>query len=59
RQTGRPILITKRGKPIAQVLPPPPSLEATWRGSMRGKGKIVGDIVAPASAPKDWAALDE
>jgi prevent-host-death family protein len=53
---GHPILVTKRGKPIAQILPPPPAAGA-WRGSMKGTGKIVGDIVAPASNPDDWSAL--
>jgi len=53
---GHPILVTKRGKPIAQVLPPPPRA-AAWRGAMRGTGKIVGDVVKPAAEPDDWSAL--
>ena len=53
---GHPILVTKRGKPIAQVLPPPPAT-AAWRGAMKGTGKIVGDIVAPAAEPDEWSAL--
>ena len=53
---GQPLLVTKRGKPIAQVLPPPPAT-AKWRGAMKGTGKIVGDIVTPASDPADWSAL--
>lgn len=57
RQTGRPILITKRGQPIAQVLPPPPSLRVSSAGAMRGRGKILGDTVAPASARGDWKEL--
>jgi prevent-host-death family protein len=52
---GHPILVTKRGKPIAQVLPPPATAE--WRGAMKGTGKIVGDIIAPASDPEEWSAL--
>jgi prevent-host-death family protein len=52
---GHPVLVTKRGKPIAQVLPPPAT--GSWRGAMKGTGKIVGDIVAPASDPDDWSAL--
>ena len=59
RQTGKPLLITKRGKPIAQVTPPPRSLAGSWRGAMRGTGKIRGDIVAPASGADDWDALEE
>lgn len=59
RQTGRPILITKRGRPIAQVVPAPRSLTASWRGSMRDRGKVLGDILSPASEPKDWGAVDD
>ncbi|MGH7822425.1 MAG: type II toxin-antitoxin system Phd/YefM family antitoxin [Candidatus Binatia bacterium] len=59
RQTGKPLLITKRGKPIAQVGPPPRSLSSSWRGAMRGTGKIHGDIVAPASDPADWDAIQD
>jgi prevent-host-death family protein len=53
---GQPVLITKRGRPIAQVLPPPPTVLA-WRGSMKGTGRIIGDVVVAASEPDDWAAL--
>lgn len=41
-QTGEPVLITRRGQPIARVVP------ATQRlGTMIGTGKILGDIVSP------------
>ena len=59
RLTGRPILITKRGKPIAQVLPPPRSSQASSAGAMRGRGKILGDTVAPASTRGDWKELKD
>lgn len=58
-QTGRPLLITKRGRPIAQVTPPPPEAKAVWRGAMRDRGKILGDLVAPASDPEDWKGLED
>jgi prevent-host-death family protein len=53
--THQPLVITKRGKPVARVVPiedeaPPPSLF----GYMKGTGEIVGDIVAVPSDP--WAA---
>lgn len=54
RRTRKPILITKRGKPVAQIDPPP--LEVTsWSGIMKGSIEILGDIVEPLPA-KDWAA---
>jgi len=57
RRTGRPILTTKRGEPVAQVVPPTvPRTERHWLGSARGTGQIVGDIVSPI-AEGDWEAL--
>jgi prevent-host-death family protein len=57
RRTRTPLLITKRGVPIAQVLPPPPSDdEKGWMGSLSGLVSITGDIVSPASDPSDWDA---
>jgi prevent-host-death family protein len=58
RRTRRPILITKFGKPIAQVVPPPPPPRpARWLGDMAGTGRILGDIVSPATDEQDWDAL--
>ena len=48
RTTGRPLLVTKRGVPIAQVLPPPqPEPEDSGYGAMRGTAEELGDIVGP------------
>jgi prevent-host-death family protein len=58
RKTRKPILITKFGKPVAQVTPPPaPEGSSTWLGSLAGTGRIVGDIVSPASDEEDWEVL--
>lgn len=58
KRTGRPILITRRGEPLAQVVPPPaPEKPAAWLGSFRSTGKIVGDVVSPALAERDWEVL--
>jgi prevent-host-death family protein len=60
RRTGRPLLITRRGKPIAEVIPP--SLATTgssWLGSMRGTAQIVGNIVEPAGSAGDWEVTRE
>lgn len=56
-QTREPILITRRGKPIAKIIPPAPSPAASWLGSMKGSVEIHGDIVAPVSEPSDWEVL--
>jgi len=60
RRTGKPVLITRRGEPVAEVVPPPPRTEgATWLGAMRGTGRIVGDVVSPAGEAEDWEALSQ
>ena len=58
RTTGKPIVVTRRGEPIAEVVPPSPATrESSWLGSMRGTVRYIGDIVSPASDPEDWEAL--
>jgi prevent-host-death family protein len=57
RRTGQPIVVTKRGEPIAQVCPPaPPVAAGAWIGSMAGSAKLLGDIVSPAVDPDEWEA---
>lgn len=58
RNTGRPLLVTKRGVPVAQVLPPPkaePSHNAAF-GSMAEGTEEIGDILEPLPA-EDWEVL--
>ena len=56
-RTGRPLLITKRGVPIAQVVPPPlPESPASGFGSMAGTVVEHGDVVAPLDE-SDWEVL--
>ena len=56
RKTGEPILVTKRGTPIAQILPPPPpKVKDSGFGCMKGTIEVVGDIVEPVPA-EDWEA---
>lgn len=57
RQTGRPLLITKRGVVIAQVLPPPPpESPGNGSGAMAGRAVELADIVAPLDEG-EWEAL--
>jgi prevent-host-death family protein len=58
RRTRKPILITRFGVPVAQVVPPSPaSRPEAWLGSLRSTGRIEGDIVSPASDERDWESL--
>lgn len=57
RRTGKPVQVTRFGTPVAEVVPPsPPERDEEWLGAMRGTGRVVGDIVAPASEESDWEA---
>jgi prevent-host-death family protein len=59
RTTGRPLLITKRGVPVARVLPPPEPERPKRRsgyGAMKGTIEILGDIVGPISSIEEWEA---
>lgn len=58
QQTKRPVLITRFGRPLALIAPPPPTTPADdWLGSLAGTGRIVGDIINPAAYESDWEVL--
>jgi prevent-host-death family protein len=58
KRTGRPILITRFGEPIAEVVPPSSrALEGAWLGCMQGSAEVMGDEVGPALDAKRWNAL--
>lgn len=47
-KSGEPIMITRRGKPIEMLVPPPAEGDEAWAlGKHRHTAKVVGDIVAP------------
>ena len=41
------IVITKRGKPVAKLVPADAESPASLFGHLKGRAQIVGDIVAP------------
>ena len=59
RRSGKPVLVTRRGEPIAEIVPPsrPPAPES-WLGAARGTGRIVGDIIEPVAGGEEWEALE-
>ena len=58
RKTRQPVLVTRFGKPVAEVVPPSaPDRPKGWLGALAGTGRIVGDIVSPATDEQDWDAL--
>jgi len=52
-ETGAPIVITKRGKPVAQLAPMVDKPE-TLQGFAKGRIRILGNIIAPLDL--DWHA---
>ena len=57
KRTGKPILVTRKGEPIAHIVPPPPPKKpASWLGSFSSTGRITGDIVAPVVLESEWEA---
>jgi prevent-host-death family protein len=57
-ESGEPIVITKRGKAVAQLVQVERAPSDDWRGALRNRGEIKGDLVPPAVAPDEWHALD-
>ena len=53
-QSGEPLVITKNGKPVSQLMPYRPK-PLTLFGSMKGALTIQGDILSPLH--EDWEAL--
>jgi antitoxin (DNA-binding transcriptional repressor) of toxin-antitoxin stability system len=59
RVTGRPLRITRFGKPIADIVPP--KLEPKtrdWIGAFDGTVTITGDIISPTTDWRDYDALN-
>jgi prevent-host-death family protein len=53
-RTGQPIVITKHGKPVAQLAPVPAEPKSLF-GYMRNTFRIKGDVVAPTD--EHWNAV--
>ena len=52
-------VITKRGKPVAKLVPVERKSKDSIFGWLRGKGSITGDIMSPALASEAWETLKE
>jgi len=50
------VVITKRGKPVAKLVPIEKEKDEIF-GFFKGKGEILGDVVAPAFTPEEWGDL--
>jgi antitoxin (DNA-binding transcriptional repressor) of toxin-antitoxin stability system len=48
------LIITKRGKVVAHLIPPPSDKWVDPFGALRGSGTIIGDIISPLE--DEWEA---
>jgi prevent-host-death family protein len=52
------LLVTRRGRPIAEVIPTSPNMEERdWLGSMSDSIEITGDVVSPVIDIQEIEAL--
>jgi prevent-host-death family protein len=56
RKTKEPVLITKRGLPVAKLVPAEEE-QRPFLGRLEGIVKIVGDIESPILPPEAWEVL--
>jgi prevent-host-death family protein len=53
QQSRTELVITKRGKPVARLMPVEEEMPQIF-GRMKGTGKILGDIIGPTG--EKWEA---
>jgi prevent-host-death family protein len=57
KSTGERIIITKRGTPVAEVVPPLETSSRFPQDDLRGTVDVRGDLVSPAMPEDEWEAL--
>ena len=58
RRTRQEVVITKRGVPVAKLVPADPPQKKDIFGCMRGTVEIVGDIEAPLYTDLEWKEFE-
>jgi prevent-host-death family protein len=56
RSKREPLVITKRGKPVAKLVPIEDAKD-DFIGRLKGVFKVVGDIESPVVPLEDWEVL--
>ncbi len=56
QNTREPVTITKKGKPVAKLVPPDAPPRDIF-GCLKGVIEIVGDIESPVVPSEDWEVL--
>ena len=55
QQTRQPVTITKRGRPVAKLVPAEAATD--FLGRLQGIVTITGDIESPVEPPEAWDSL--
>ena len=58
RRTRQEVVITKRGVPVAKLVPADPPKKFVL-GALAGKFTSVGDIVSSPLSDQEWKAIEE
>jgi prevent-host-death family protein len=56
---GETFVITKRGKPVARLVPLESTPDQSLFGRLAGKATLTGDITGPTIAAESWEGLRE
>jgi prevent-host-death family protein len=55
-ETGEPVMILKRGRPVAQLVSPTRGISVNPQDELRGSVTILGDIMEPVLESTLWDA---
>lgn len=57
RETGEAVVITKRGVPVARLVPV--ESPSGWLGALRSTATMADELIEPATEPGEWGVLGE
>jgi prevent-host-death family protein len=56
KKTGQPVMVTRFGRPVAQITPPATTRKVPKLGTGADTAEILGDIVGSITDISDWDA---
>lgn len=56
-ENGETVLVTKHGRPVAEVRAPQKKRSRSAFGCMKDRTQVVGDVVEPAVPTEEWEIL--
>ncbi len=58
-RSRQPVLVSDEGRFLVKIVPLSSPKQTSWLGCMKDKGKITGDIIAPAEEMNAWDVLSQ